>query len=91
MDTECDDSPPVWVPWSCEFPRPERGASGTDLFGRYQRSEQALVLAMMEMVIQGVSTRKVSAITEEFVREQFFQVHGQPVVHGAAGAGGRLE
>ena len=46
-------------------PRLRNGEFSTDLFQRYQRSEQALVLAMMEMVIQGVSTRKVSAITEE--------------------------
>jgi len=28
------------------------------MFKRYQRSEQALVLSMMEMVVNGVSTRK---------------------------------
>jgi transposase-like protein len=38
---------------------------------RYQRSEQALVLAMMEMVLQGVSTRKVAAITEELCGTRF--------------------
>ena len=47
------------------------GAFSTELFARYQRSEQALVLAMMEMVIQGVSTRKVSAITEELCGTEF--------------------
>lgn len=41
------------------------GKFSTTLFQRYQRNEQALVLAMMEMVVNGVSTRKVSAITEE--------------------------
>ena len=46
-------------------PRLRNGEFSTDLFQRYQRSEQALVLAMMEMVVQGVSTRKVGAITEE--------------------------
>jgi transposase-like protein len=35
------------------------------MFARYQRSEQALVIALMEMVINGVSTRKVAQITEE--------------------------
>jgi transposase-like protein len=34
------------------------------LFARYQRSEQALVLALTEMYIQGVSRRKVSTIVE---------------------------
>jgi len=51
-----------------------RGGGGefsTDLFERYQRSEQAFVVALMEMVIQGVSTRKVSAITEELCGASF--------------------
>jgi len=43
----------------------------TELFGRYQRSEQALLLAMMEMVINGVSTRKVENITEELCDKKF--------------------
>ena len=37
----------------------------TVMFARYQRSVQALILALLEMVINGVSTRKVSQITEE--------------------------
>jgi transposase-like protein len=43
----------------------------TTLFGRYQRSEQALVLALMEMVLNGVSTRKVARITEELCGTRF--------------------
>jgi putative transposase len=43
----------------------------TELFGRYQRSEQALLLAMMEMVVNGVSTRKVENITEELCGKKF--------------------
>jgi len=35
------------------------------LFERYQRNEKALVLALVEMYVQGVSTRKVKAITEQ--------------------------
>ena len=46
-------------------PQIRNGIFSTDLFRRYQRSEQALVLALMEMVVKGVSTRKVAAITEE--------------------------
>ena len=38
------------------------GQFSTDLFARYPRSEQALVLALMERVINGVSTRKITAI-----------------------------
>lgn len=54
-----------------EVPRLRNGNFSTELFQRYQRSEQALVLSMMEMVIQGVSTRKVSAITEELCGTSF--------------------
>jgi len=46
-------------------PRDRDGRFSTELFERYQRSEQALVSALAQMYIQGVSTRKVKAITEE--------------------------
>lgn len=52
-------------------PRLRNGDFSIELFARYQRSEQALILSMMEMVIQGVSTRKVSAITEELCGTSF--------------------
>ena len=52
-------------------PRHRNGQFSTELFSRYQRSEQALVLAMMEMVINGVSTRKVEQITEELCGKKF--------------------
>ena len=42
-----------------------------DLFERYQRSEQALVCTLMEMVVNGVSTRKVAQITEELCGKAF--------------------
>lgn len=45
-------------------PRDRAGAFQPALFARYQRSEQALVLALAEMYLQGVSTRKVSAVVE---------------------------
>ncbi len=47
------------------------GEFSTSLFSRYQRSEQALVLAMIEMVINGVSTRKIKAVTEELCGTEF--------------------
>ena len=53
------------------IPRLRNGKFSTEMFARYQRSEQALVLAMMEMVINGVSTRKVTQITEELCGAQF--------------------
>ncbi|MBG9795990.1 transposase, partial [Paenibacillus dendritiformis] len=53
------------------IPRIRDGKFSTDLFARYQRSEQAFVLALMEMVVNGVSTRKVSQITEELCGAEF--------------------
>jgi putative transposase len=46
-------------------PQDRQGHFRTEVFERYQRSEKALVGAMTEMYVQGVSTRKVKAITEE--------------------------
>jgi putative transposase len=43
----------------------------TELFARYQRSERALVAALAEMYVQGVSTHKVKAITEELCGHSF--------------------
>ena len=39
-------------------PQTREGTFSTNIFNRYQRSEQAFVLALMEMVVQGFSTRK---------------------------------
>jgi putative transposase len=52
-------------------PQDRQGRFRTEVFERYQRSEKALVMAMMEMYIQGVSTRKVKAITEELCGHEF--------------------
>lgn len=52
-------------------PQVREGEFSPELFQRYQRSEQALVLALMEMVINGVSTRKVARITEELCGVSF--------------------
>ena len=52
-------------------PQVRDGAFSTDLFARYQRSEQALILTLMEMVVNGVSTRKVARITEELCGREF--------------------
>jgi putative transposase len=38
---------------------------------RYQRSEKALVLALAEAYLQGVSTRKMKQVTEELMGKQF--------------------
>ena len=52
-------------------PQDRAGHFSTELFGRYQRSEKALVSALAEMYVQGVSTRKVKAITEELCGHSF--------------------
>lgn len=52
-------------------PRDRNGAFSTALFERYQRSEKALVSALAEMYVQGVSTRKIKAITEELCGHSF--------------------
>ncbi|MCS3663443.1 transposase-like protein [Salinibacter ruber] len=54
-----------------EVPRCKDGSFSTKLFQRYQRSEKALVLALMEMVVQGVSTRRVKKITTELCGREF--------------------
>jgi len=46
-------------------PQDREGTFSTRLFARYQRNEKALVLALMEMYVEGVSTRKVKEITEK--------------------------
>ena len=51
-------------PVTLRVPQARDGGFSSDIFQRYQRSEQALVLAILEMFVNGVSTRKVSAITE---------------------------
>ena len=52
-------------------PQDRDGRFSTELFARYQRSERALVAALAEMYVQGVSTRKVKAITEELCGHGF--------------------
>jgi putative transposase len=52
-------------------PRDREGRFSTQLFERYSRSEKALVGALAEMYVQGVSTRKVKAITEELCGHSF--------------------
>jgi putative transposase len=52
-------------------PQDRDGRFSTRLFERYQRSEKALVGALAEMYVQGVSTRKVKAVTEELCGHSF--------------------
>ncbi len=52
-------------------PQDRQGRFSTQLFDRYQRSEKALFSTLAEMYVQGVSTRKVKAITQELWGEDF--------------------
>jgi putative transposase len=52
-------------------PQVRDGQFSTELFARYQRSEQALILTLMELVVNGVSTRKVARITEQLCGTSF--------------------
>lgn len=52
-------------------PQDRDGRFSTQMFERYQRSEKALVAALAEMYVQGVSTRKVKVVTEELCGHSF--------------------
>ena len=52
-------------------PQDRQGRFRTEVFERYQRSEKALVSALAQMYVQGVSTRKVKKITEELCGHSF--------------------
>jgi putative transposase len=53
------------------IPQDREGTFSTRLFSRYQRNEKALVLALMEMYVEGVSTRKVKEVTEALCGTSF--------------------
>lgn len=48
-----------------KVPRSRDGEFSTTIFEKYKRCDQALILSMVEMVVNGVSTRKVTKIVEE--------------------------
>lgn len=52
-------------------PQDREGTFSTELFTRYQRNERALALALMEMYVEGVSTRKVKEVTQELCGTAF--------------------
>ena len=47
-----------------QVPQSRDGKFHPELFQRYQRSEKALRLTLMEMVLKGVTTRKIERVTE---------------------------
>ena len=52
-------------------PQDREGTFSSSLFARYQRSEKALLLSLMEMYLNGVSTRKVTKVTETLCGTSF--------------------
>ena len=52
-------------------PQDREGRFHSGLFARFQRSEKALILALQEAYLQGVSTRKVTKITEQLCGTSF--------------------
>ncbi len=52
-------------------PQDRDGTFATEVFARYQRSEKALMLTLMERSVEGVSTRKVRDITEVLCGTRF--------------------
>ena len=62
-------------------PQDRQGRFSTELFERYQRSEKALVAALAEMYVQGVSTRKVQGDRRGAVRPQLLGLRDQRDQH----------
>ena len=52
-------------------PRTRDGNFSTEIFERYQRNEKTLLLTMIEMYVQGVSTRKVSKVIENLCGKNY--------------------
>ena len=52
-------------------PQDREGTFRSELFNRYQRTEKALVSTLMEMYLEGVSTRKVKDVTEALCGTRF--------------------
>jgi len=73
-----------------EVPRDREGTFQTALFQRYQRSEKALVLTLMQMVVQGVSTRRVKEITTELCGREFSKCTAPPLGRRAGRASSGL-
>jgi transposase-like protein len=54
-----------------QIQQPALGQISISRVGQYSISADTLVAALAEMYVQGVSTRKVKAITEELCGHQF--------------------
>jgi putative transposase len=58
-------------PLVLQVPQTRDGAFYPSILERYQRSEKALVLALAEAYLQGVSTRKMKVVTESLMGKEF--------------------
>jgi len=54
-----------------QVPQTRDGQFYPSILERYQRSEKALVLALAEAYLQGVSTRKMKLVTEQLMGKEF--------------------
>lgn len=52
-----------------KVPRTRSGEFSTEIFEKYKRCDKAFLLSMLEMVVNGVSTRKVTKIVEQLCGE----------------------
>src|SRR5690625_7481132 len=52
-----------------KVPRTRSGHFSTEIFEKYQRCDQAFLLSMTEMFVNGVSTRKVTNIVKQLCGE----------------------
>ncbi|WP_085990839.1 IS256 family transposase [Oceanobacillus senegalensis] len=53
-----------------KVPRTRSGEFSTKVFEKYKRCDQAFLLSMLEMVVNGVSTRKVTKVVEQLCGEK---------------------
>ena len=74
-------------PVTLQIPQTRDGSFSTDIFKRYQRSEQAFVLALMEMVVQRRLHPKGISHHQRIVWCKLFQIHGERAVCRAGRAG----
>ena len=72
-------------------PQDRQGRFSTEVFERYQRSEKALVSSIIEMYVQGVSTRKVKKVAEQLCGYRFSASTVQSVKPQAGRATGPLQ
>ncbi len=71
-------------------PQDREGRFQTEVFERYQRSGKALVGALAEMYVQGVSTRRVKEITEQLGRARVFGLGRKPDQRAAGRGAGEV-